>query len=70
MFVFGLVLNPLIGILTIFIGSLIALPMSFISLYKTKDKLIPFGPFLVLAFTLVYFLQIDNMMIFKFLGLY
>lgn len=70
MFVFGLVLNPLIGILTIFIGSLIALPISFISLYKTKDKLIPFGPFLVLAFTLVYFLQIDNMMIFKFLGLY
>ena len=59
MFLFGLILNPLLGILTIFLGSILALPISLILLYKNKEKVIPFGPFLLLAFTLVYFMRID-----------
>lgn len=68
MFVFGLVLEPLLGILTIFLGSLIALPMSFLLMMKNNDRVIPFGPFLLLALNLVYFMKIDTDMVVTFLG--
>ena len=55
MFVFGLVLDPLLGTLSVFLGSLIALPISLILLYKNKERVIPFGPFLLIALTIIYF---------------
>lgn len=58
MFLFGLILDPLLGTLTIFIGSILALPISLCLLYKNEEKLIPFGPFLLLAFTFIYFIKI------------
>lgn len=69
MFVFGLVLDPLLGTLAIFLGSLIALPISLILLKKQHERVIPFGPFLLLALTLIYFSQITTPMVLKLLQL-
>lgn len=60
MFVFGLVLDPFLGILSLFIGSLIALPTSLLLLYKQNEKVIPFGPFLLISLTLIYFTKITT----------
>lgn len=58
MFVFGLVLEPLLGTLTIFLGSLFALPMSLYLMKRNNEKVIPFGPFLLIAFVFIYFTKI------------
>ena len=63
MFVIGLVLSPLPSLLVIFFGSLIALPISFIILVRKQTKLIPFGPFLIIAFLCIYLTRIDTNMI-------
>ncbi len=68
MFVFGLVLDPLLGALAIFIGSILALPSSLFLLCKNKEKVIPFGPFLLIAFVLIIFTKIDSQAIIKLLG--
>ena len=57
LFLFGLALEPFGGVLTIFLGSIIALPISLIVLIKNKTNMIPFGPFLLLAFFIIYFLH-------------
>lgn len=59
MFVFGLVLHPLLGVITIFIGSLLALPISLFILFKKRQNLVPFGPFLLISLAFVYFTKID-----------
>ena len=59
MFVIGLVLNPFLGIVVIFIASFLALPISLIILWKKKENLVPFGPFLLSGFLFVYFTRID-----------
>lgn len=60
MFVFGLILNPLLGSISIFVASLIALPISFYYLKHEEEKQIPFGPFLILALLLIYFTKITS----------
>ena len=67
MFVFGLILSPLLGITAIFLGSVLALPVSLFLLSKKNQHLIPFGPFLLLSLTLLYFTQIDASMILNWL---
>ena len=67
MFVFGLILDPLLGTFSVFLGSLIALPISLILLKKEKEKVIPFGPFLLLALTFIYFSGLTTPMILKWL---
>ena len=59
MFIAGLVLHPILGVLVIFIASCIALPISLIILLTDKEHMIPFGPFLVAAIVLLFFLKID-----------
>lgn len=59
MFVIGLVVSPLLGLVVIFIGSLLALPISLLLLVKKKTRLIPFGPFLLIAFAFIYFTKLD-----------
>ena len=44
--VIGLVLNYKMAVISIFLASFIGLPISLISMYKTKSDIIPFGPFL------------------------
>lgn len=58
MAVVGLVLDPILGVLNIFLGSIIALPVSYFLLTKNKERVIPFGPFLLIAFNLIYFTKI------------
>ncbi len=70
MFVFGLILSPLMGIISIFLGSILALPVSMILLYRKNQRLIPFGPFLLISFTLIYFTQINSSMVLSFLRLF
>ena len=69
MFLFGIVLEPLIGTLTIFLGSLFALPMSIFLYYSNHEKVIPFGPFLLIAFLFMYFMKIEPYMIINSLGI-
>ncbi|MBR5369685.1 MAG: prepilin peptidase [Bacilli bacterium] len=68
MFVIGLVLSPLSSLFVIFFGSLIALPISIIILVRKKTKLIPFGPFLLIAFLFIFFTKIDTNAILTFLN--
>jgi len=69
LFLFGLVLDPLLGTLSIFLGSFIALPISLLIYYITKENVIPFGPFLLLSFLLIYFSKITPESILTFLGI-
>lgn len=55
LFLFGLILEPILGIVTIFLASMIALPISLIVLIKSKNNMIPFGPFLILACIIVFY---------------
>ncbi len=63
MFVIGQILNPFLGIVLIFIASFIALPISFLILWKKHQNLVPFGPFLLISFTFLFFTQINMNMI-------
>ncbi len=63
MFVEGLVLSPLLGLTGIFLGSILALPISLLMLYKHKQRLVPFGPFLLISFAFIYFTEITDTMI-------
>lgn len=67
MFVFGLILEPLLGTLSIFLGSFIALPISLILLRKQEEKLIPFGPFLLIALAIIYFTKLTPETVVNFL---
>lgn len=69
MFLFGLVLDPLLGTLTIFFGSFFALPLSLYLYFSKQEKVIPFGPFLVIAFAFIFFMKLTPDMVLKFLGL-
>ena len=59
MFLAGLTLHPILGILVIFVASCIALPVSLIIYMTDKEHIIPFGPFLAAAMVLMYFMKID-----------
>ncbi len=59
LFIFGMVLSYPIAILSIFLGSLIGLPISLIIMAKKKAHIIPFGPFLALGAIILFFAQID-----------
>lgn len=69
MFIFGMILGPLLGIVSIFLGSCLALPISLIITLKKKKNIIPFGPFLLISITLLYMTQINEQLIFKLLGI-
>jgi leader peptidase (prepilin peptidase)/N-methyltransferase len=59
LFIFGLVINYPMAIISIFLGSFIGLPISIYILYKEKTNIIPFGPFLSVAALIIYFTNID-----------
>ncbi len=67
LFLFGLVLQPIMGVVTIFLASLIALPISFVILIKSKSNMIPFGPFLNLAFLILFYTQLTTDQLIKIL---
>ncbi len=59
MFIFGLVLGYPMAILSIFLGSIIGLPISLIMLKKNTEHIIPFGPFLAAGAIIILLLHID-----------
>lgn len=69
MFVIGLILSPLLGTISIFIASFLALPISLIAMTYKKESIIPFGPFLLVAFMFIYFTGIDTNTIMNFINM-
>lgn len=65
MFTSGLLLGPVVGVFSIFIGSFLALPVSLIIMKLKGDKIIPFGPFLLVALLILYFMKIDTATIYN-----
>ena len=59
MFIFGMVIGYPMAILSIFLGSLIGLPISLITLNKNPEHIIPFGPFLAIGAIIILLLGID-----------
>ena len=59
MFIVGLVLPPILGIIVIFLASFIALPVSLILYFYNREKVIPFGPFILVSLLFLYFMKID-----------
>lgn len=55
----GFVLPGAVGALTIFFGSILALPVATILLITKKQRILPFGPFLGIASLILLFLQTD-----------
>ena len=53
LFIFGLVLGFPLAIFSIFLGALIGLPISLITLHKNQEHIIPFGPFLATGATII-----------------
>mgnify|MGYP001161709477 FL=1 len=60
LFVIGLVLEPLLGVINIFLASLIALPISLLLYRKNKEHVIPFGPFILVAFLIILFSKVTT----------
>lgn len=67
MFVFGLILNPFLGLISIFLASFLALPVSIFILLIKHQNLVPFGPFLLISFAFIYFTKIDMTTIINFI---
>lgn len=59
MFLSGLTLHPLVGIFSIFLASVLALPVSLVLLYTNKDHVMPFGPFIAIAILILFYMKID-----------
>ena len=59
MFVFGLVLGYPLSIISIFVGSIIGLPISLLIVAKKSSHEIPFGPFLSAGALILLLSRID-----------
>ena len=69
LFVLGMTVPLVLSFLGVALASFIALPVSLIILYKKKDKIVPFGPFLVGAFLIIILLKLDIDKVYTFLNL-
>ncbi len=70
LFVIGLVVDPFLGLMTIFLASFMALPISLFLYQKHHEKIIPFGPFLLIALLILLFSKITTTDILSFLENY
>ena len=69
MFVVGLVFHPLLGIVSIFLSSFLALIPSLFLYFKNKDHVIPFGPFILFATLILFLMKININDIYQFLSM-
>ena len=65
MFLIGLVLDPMLTIIVLFLASFIALIPSIYLLYKNKEHIVPYGPFLMIGLLIVYFTKLNIIEIFE-----
>lgn len=63
MFFVGMATGPILGIFSIFLSSVIALPLSLMVYLKDRDNVIPFGPFILIATFIIILFGIDSNMI-------
>ena len=68
--ILGMISKPLVSTLSLTVAAFIALPCSLYLYYCHKDRVIPFGPFLVMGALLIMFLGIDVKDIAEFLTKY
>ena len=54
-FVAGLILGPYMGLFYIILGAFLALPYAIYVVIKSKDNMLPFGPFLATSMLLIYY---------------
>lgn len=59
LFIFGLVLGWQLSVFSIFLASVIGLPLSLVILYKNNSHEIPFGPFLSIGALIILLSRID-----------
>jgi len=59
MFLSGFVLDPFLSLCVIFLSSVLALPVALILYIVNQEKMIPYGPFLMLAILGLFLAQID-----------
>lgn len=59
MFFSGLTVGIPLGVFSIFLASFIALPISLVFYLRSKDNVVPFGPFLLIALLAIVLLQLD-----------
>lgn len=67
MFTVGLCTEPFLALVVIIISSVIALPVSLFLLYKEKENIIPFGPFIVIGLLIILFTKLNSQEIINFL---
>jgi leader peptidase (prepilin peptidase)/N-methyltransferase len=60
MFIAGICVEPFLTLLVIIIASVVALPVSLFLLYKEKENIIPFGPFLVIGILIILFTKLNS----------
>ena len=65
--ILGMINKPLVSVLGLSIAAMAALPCSTYFLIRKKDNKIPFGPFIVFGFILIFLLDIDTQTIIDFL---
>lgn len=67
MFVVGICVEPFLSLIVIIIASVIALPVSLLLLYREKENIIPFGPFIVIGLLIVMFTKLNAIDIINYL---
>lgn len=65
--VLGMTVKPLVSVTSLTLAAFIALPCSMYLLLRKKDKIIPFGPFIVASFIIIMFTGIEASDIMNFL---
>lgn len=70
LFVLGLTLPLMLSFFGIVLATVLAFPISLYFVIKHKDKIIPFGPFLIAAFLLLFLFKIDVKEIYNLLSLF
>lgn len=68
--ILGMINKPLVSIVSLSTAAFMALPCSLFLYYRKKDRMIPFGPFIVAGVLLIMFLGIDVQDIIEFLTRY
>lgn len=59
MFVIGLIIGFEMSIVSVFVASVIALPIAMIFMFRKKTNILPFGPYLCIATLIIIFTKID-----------
>ncbi len=57
-----------LGVVVIFLASFLALPLSIINMYKNKEHILAFGPYLAIATMILFLCKIDINMVIEFIS--